>query len=286
MARALLCRTADTSWWDAVDMRDGSRRVMRRGLVVVDGLSWGADPADSGVAWSGRLNFTLGELMPHSGEAPLGEDASLVAGIAVAGLRALAEGRLCGGASLCERMVSVEGSLQVVGSDVERGGAHDDRAPDNTRTGRVALAGLLTELDPGDTFGLAALLSSEAHVDAPRFLIAAFAAFLAHERHVLVRRAAADRRGDALAALRALARRLARAAPPPACEGADVRCDGTTVVAADGAVIWDGAMLDARRARAAARALAGVVPEPAIRRWIVAMSRLRVDREILGRRLR
>ncbi len=220
------------------------------------------------------------------GEAALAGDAALVAGIAVAGLRALAEGRLNGGTGLAARVVCIEGALRVVGGDVPAGAGEGaaGAGPAGDEGGSSALAALLREVDAEDTFGLVGLLASGVPVEPRRFLVAAFAAFLAHERHVITRRVERDRRLDALAALRALAHRLARALPPPGGISGEVRCDGGRVFAPDGAAIWDGVTLDARRARTAARALAGVAPEPAIRRWIVAMSRLRVDREILGRR--
>lgn len=268
--RARLGVEADTSWWDALDMQDGTRRVVRLGPAAPDGLVWTPDAEEPGVAWSAPVAYSLADLLPLPGEPPLAGDVELHAAVAAAGLRAALEGRLGAGLALEERLVRLGGRWVVVGREPGTGG-------------EARLAALLLRLDADDPLGLAGVLADGAPVDRARWLVGAMAAHLAHERHVLARRADADRKGDALAALRALAARLAAAFGPPAYVAGDVRSAGGRLTVGDVGV-WDGERLDAPAARALCRRLLGVPDAAPLRRWVVASSRLRVDRAILARR--
>jgi len=247
-------------------MDDGVRRVLRVGPPGPEPLTFTADPLAPGAAWSGPLGATLGELLPVHDE-PLADDASLAAAIAAAALHG--EGRLGGGEGLPERFVCVEGRWVLLGG----AGAQ--------ATGGAALAALLVALDAADSLALAALMAAPPP-EAGRLLVRALASRLAAERHQLVRRAAADRRASASARLRALAARLAAAAAPPAYAGPGVACDGRALRAGD-TVVFDGVRLDARGARALARALPNEAGALLLRRWLRAMAHLRVDRELLAR---
>lgn len=271
VARVRLHEVGETSWWDAVDMRDGTRRLLRYGPPCADGIAWSPDPDDPVAFWSAPLTVTLGDLLPVVDEPTIEGDPVWVAAITVAALSAWRAGRVGDGVGLIDRTVALGTRWTVIGADA-------------AGTGSEATASLLATVDAADTFGLGAVLQAGAPVGPERFLVARFAAYLAHERHVLAARAAAGRRTDALAALRALAHRLAYALAPPADPGPEARSDRSTVFSPDNAPIWNGHTLDPPRARAAARALIGRDPSPAIRRWLVAMSRLRVDRELLARR--
>lgn len=259
-----------TSWWDAVDMTDGTRRVLRRGPAVEDGLPWEADAIEPEAAWSPPVAYTLGDLVPLKGEAALGEDVALQAALATVVIAASAQGRLGAGEALAARMLWFDGAWHLVGREAGSGG------------GAVAGA-LLVALDAEDPLGAAAMLTDAAPIDRARWLIGAMAAHLANERHVLARRFGSERRTDAIGTLRALATRLFDACPPPRWEGDNVRSDGARVHA-DGHCVFDGERLDARPTRALARGLLGVHEAAPLRRWLVAASRLRVDRALLARR--
>ncbi len=268
--REHLATAGATSWWDAVDMQTGLRRVLRLGPPVDDGLVWEADADAPEAAWSPPVAYALADLLPVPGEPPLPGDPLLSAGVAAAGLGAANDGRLGDGRALETRLVHLGGRWRLVGS--EPGGGGEGR-----------LAALLLQLHPDDPFDLATLLAQAAPVDHRRWVVAAMAAHLAHERHVLARRADADRRSDAAAALRVLAARLGAAVAPPSWQSDDVRADGDHIEAA-GVHVWDGQHLDAPAARALCRRLVGVAEAAPLRRWLVATSRLRVDRALLARR--
>lgn len=259
-----------TSWWDALDMADGTRRVLRRGPAVEDGLRWEADPIEAEAAWSAPLAWTLDDLLPLPGEAPGGEDVPLQASLAAAAIGAAAAGRLGAGEAFARRAVWIAGTWTLVGREGGQGGE------------AVAAASLLA-LDAADPLGAAGMLADGAPIDRARWLITAMAAHLANERHGLARRVASERRTDATGGLRALATRLFAACPPPRWEGGKVRSDGVRVHA-DDHCIFDGERLDARATRALARGLVGVPDASPLRRWLVAASRLRVDRALLARR--
>lgn len=131
-------------------------------------------------------------------------------------------------------------------------------------------------LSPTDSLGIAELVGRRG---SGPLVVAALATWLAAERHVLSRRAGLAVHDLRLLRLRAAAARLARFAPPREA-GTALRSDGVTVAGAS--LLFDGQSLDPRATRAALRATASS-PTP-LRRWLQAMSRLRVDREILGRR--
>lgn len=265
-ARARLYGHGETSWWDAVTMDDGVRRVLRLGPTGPESLDFAPDPAAPNAAWSGPLAGTLAEFLPLSDE-PATDDAGLAAAVAAAAIRA---GSCLGdGAALAERFVCVGGRWVLLG------GAEAHPA------GSIRLAELLLEVDATDSLALAALLA-EPPPEAGRLLVRALATRLAEERHRLARRAANDRRADATARLRALASRLAGAAPPPAYVGPSASCDGRALRAGK-ELVFDGVQLDARGARALARSLRADPAAEPLRRWLRAMGQLRVDRALLSR---
>ncbi len=259
-----------TSWWDAVDMADGTRRVLRRGPAVEDGLPWDPDPIEPEAAWSPPVAWTLDDLVPLPGETAAEDDVALQAGVAAATISAAAAGRLGDGAGFGRRAVWVEGTWRLVGSE-------------NGCGGEAVAGALLLALDEKDPLGAAGMLADDAPIDRARWLIGAMAAHLANERHILARRVASELRTDATGTLRALATRLFAACPPPRWEGGNVRSDGVRIHADDHCV-FDGERLDARPTRTLARGLIGVPEAAPLRRWLVAASRLRVDRALLARR--
>ncbi len=266
LARSRLYQHGATSWWDAVTMDDGVRRVLRRGPPGPEALPYSPDPSGVDAAWSGPLLATLAELLPTRDEA-VPDDAPLAAAVAAAGL--LAAAHLGDGAGLADRLVCVDGRWLLLG------GAEPGEG------GGAALAAALIALDAGDSLALAPLVA-EPPPEALRLLVRALASRLAWERHQLARRAAADRRAGASARLRALAARLAAAAPPPAYAGPLASTEGGAL-RAGGNVVYDGVRLDVRGARALARALPNEPSALRLRRWLRAMAHLRVDRELLAR---
>ncbi len=191
-------------------------------------------------------------------ELPLGDDDDVELAAAFALCAALAP---VGPESvpLAARVASVGGRLVILG----RLDANEARA-------------LYLSISPRDLLGLADVVGRPGSA---RLVLPALASRLAAERHAVVRRAATMVLDARLLRLRVAAGRLARFPPPRevgtlACDGANVT-NGTSVVFAEG-------RLDPRACRLALRASAG--EDSPLRRWLVSMSRLRVDREILARR--
>jgi hypothetical protein len=142
---------------------------------------------------------------------------------------------------------------------------------------------LLAALDPSDELGLRGLFAAGAPEGRSASIPGALAVFLARARHTLVRRLGRDVSESRTQRLRRLAARLAAAANPPVGELGSLRSDGRELRGDADAVVWDGTTLAPRAARAALRALAAASDAP-LRRWLAAMSRLRVDRELLRMR--
>lgn len=160
---------------------------------------------------------------------------------------------------LAARVASVGGRLAVLG----RVDAAEARA-------------LYLALSPRDVLGLADVVGRPG---SGVLVLRAMASWLAAERHAAVRRAAGLAHDARLVRLRVAAARLARF-PPPIATGF-LASDGTSVTAGSAPVFAIG-RLDPRACRLALRASTG--DDSPLRRWLVAMSRLRVDREILARR--
>ena len=81
LARSRLHQVGETAWWDAVDMRDGTRRLLRYGPACSDGIAWSPDPADPLASWSAPLTVTLGDLLPVADEPAMDGDPVWVAAI-------------------------------------------------------------------------------------------------------------------------------------------------------------------------------------------------------------
>ncbi len=242
--RALFAKTGDQAHWDAVDVDTGERRL----VATRDGELVGAIP----------LDWTLDEVVDG------GDDEVLAAQLAVALASAGAPGPGPEPASrpLASRIVATRGVLRVLGPVANRGEA---------RAAYLLVA-------PSDRLGLAEAVGLPGSAG---LVVRALGTYLASERHLVARRAGVAVHDRRLQRLRGAAARLARFAPPVQGTGT-LTSDGVTVAVAAGAVVFDGKALDARATRAALRATAGL--ESPLRRWLSAMSRLRVDREILARR--
>lgn len=149
-----------------------------------------------------------------------------------------------------------------------------------------AVGRLIALFAPDDPLEIAGLFASGAPADVSRPLIRAWATYLAGERHVIVRRTRRDVVAHVASQLLAVASRLWRSIPPPAVATESVISVAGRVKLSTGEIVFGGGRIEVRPARAAVRALAGAVDPAAIalRRWILAMSILRVEREMLRRR--
>jgi hypothetical protein len=208
------------------------------------------------------LQFTLGDLL--AGEGPAVADLALAAAVALALEKAGPP--IVADSPLQERTLLLDDGWFVWGS-----------------ANALECRGLLESLDPEDELGIAGLFAEDAPAGRKAGIVRALADLLARERHALVRRSAAADSSGQLARLRTLTARLWRCLPPPAGSTHGVVCDGRSIRLPDQTPAWDGVDLRPSLARAALRSMASA-PESPIRRWLSAMSRLRVDREILHRR--
>lgn len=206
------------------------------------------------------LHAPIGALYPDwlLEELPLGDDDDVELAAAFALVAAAAPARP-EATPLAARVASVGGRLVLLGGI----------------DGAEARA-LYLSLSPRDLLGLADVVGRPG---SGTLVVRALASWLAAERHAAARRAATLVLDARLLRLRVAATRLARFRPPRA-EGA-LASDGTSVMAGAAVVFAEG-RLDPRACRLALRASTG--ENSPLRRWLVAMSRLRVDREILARR--
>ncbi len=291
LARGVLRRVVfhrgDTTWGDGLDMTDGTRRYVRVGAAVADGVAW---TVEADAAWSPPVQLVLADLLPLPDEPATALDEVTLAQVAAAGLRAQRDGRLPRGEALAERTILVGGRWVVVGDEGGVGsgstGATASRsAPiDGGRSGAAALGALLRALAPDDGLGVADLFGDDVPEPDDADLQVLLARHLAAARHGLVQRHAAGARADAASILRELLARLERSAPPPRYRGALATSHGGEVHTADGTPVWENGRLDPRHARALRRALLGHEGAEPLRRWLAAMSHLRVDRALLARR--
>lgn len=289
--RRVVFQRGDTTWGDALDMTDGTRRYVRVGAAAADGVAW---TVEADAAWSPPVQLVLADLLPLPDEPATALDEVTLAQVAAAGLRAQREGRLPRGEALAERTILVGGRWVVVGEEGGVGAGARVGAPggppsraaavDGGRPGAAALGALLRALAPDDVLGVADLFGDDVPEPDDADLQVLLARHLAAARHGLVQRHAAGARADAASLLRELLARLERSAPPPRYRGALATSHGGEVHTADGTPVWENGRLDPRHARALRRALLGHDGAEPLRRWLAAMSHLRVDRALLARR--
>lgn len=263
----------------------------------IEGWPVGFLPFSEGIALSGVVQVLLEEWLPLPGETAFDTDELLVARLACVFAAAAGERERPG-----FKLPSGEAVAVAAENDAS------ERVPEFASEADLALAArifladgrwwacgplqgaavgrLIALFAPDDPLEIAGLFAAGAPGDVSAPLIRAWATYLAGERHVIVRRTSRDVVAHVASQLLGVASRLWRSMPPPVVATESVISVGGRVKLSTGEVVFGGGRLEVRPTRAAVRALAGsaVAGAAELRRWLLAMSILRVEREILRRR--